>query len=137
MRVVLDTNVLLSACLKPDGLEARTVQLALEGALEPCATAAVWAEYRDVLLREKFAAFRERAESVLGAMDARVVRVSDGATVAVASDEDDNRFLECAVSAGAAYLITGNLRHYPAEYGGARVVNARGFFTICEELAIR
>jgi predicted nucleic acid-binding protein len=35
-------------------------------------------------------------------------------TVALASDEADNRFLECAREAEADYLVTGNTRHFPA-----------------------
>jgi uncharacterized protein len=31
----------------------------------------------------------------------------------VALDEADNRFLECALEARAAFLVTGNLRHFP------------------------
>ena len=48
-----------------------------------------------------------------------------------ASDEDDNRFLECAFSAEANYLITGNLRHYPDICGITRIVNARRFLAEC------
>jgi predicted nucleic acid-binding protein len=48
-----------------------------------------------------------------------------------ASDEDDNRFLECALSAGADFLVTGNLRHYPEIFGTTRIVNARGFLGQC------
>jgi uncharacterized protein len=127
LRVVLDTNVLISACLKPDGLEAEMVAWALSGRIAACVTGEVWAEYREVLRRDKFRAFRERAEAMLAALEAQVVRVRGGAAVSAAKDEDDNRFLECAAAAGAAYLVTGNLRHYPPEWEGARVVNARGF----------
>lgn len=127
VRVVLDTNVLISACLKPGGLEAGMVGMALDGRVEACVTAEVWAEYEDVLLREKFRAMRGAAEGMLAALASRVVRVEAAGTVSAADDEDDNRFLECAAAAGARYLVTGNLRHYPAEWGGTIVVNARGF----------
>ena len=125
--MVLDTNIVLSACLKPGGLEARLVTLSIDGALTACVTPEVWAEYRDVLLRDKFRAVRERAETLLAALDGAVLRVASGEPVNAASDEDDNRFLECAVAAQAAYLVTGNLRHYPPEHGGALIVNARQF----------
>lgn len=128
MRVVLDTNVLLSACLKPDGLEARLVDMALAGTIEACVTDEVWAEYRDVLYREKFASCRARADFLLHGLSARAVRVTAGEKLAVASDEDDNRFLECAAAAAAPYLVSGNQRHFPAEYCCTRVVNARLFF---------
>ncbi|MES1258116.1 MAG: putative toxin-antitoxin system toxin component, PIN family, partial [Acidobacteriota bacterium] len=98
---------------------------ALQGTLQACVTDQVWAEYHDVLLREKFRGVRARAEQLLGSLDAAVLRVVAGEAVNVASDEDDNRFLECAAAAAADYLVTGNLRHYPPEHAGTRVVNAR------------
>jgi putative PIN family toxin of toxin-antitoxin system len=127
MRVVLDTNVLLSACLKPAGLEAQVVDAALRGEIQACATQAVLDEYADVLHRDKFRACRERAEMLLAGMERCALRVEAGEAVTAAADEDDNRFLECAAAAGAEYLITGNLRHYPAAWGSMLVVNARGF----------
>ena len=101
MRVVLDTNILISACLKPGGLEAQVVSMVRSGRIEACAVA-----------------------------------VPPGELVAAASDEDDNRFLECAASGNAAYLITGNLRHYPAAWTPTNIVNARSFIdglpAVCE-----
>ncbi len=124
---MLDTNVLISACLKPDGLEALVVAMALDGRIVVCVTEEVWAEYMDVLFRRKFRACRTRAELLLRALAGRVVRVTAAGPIAIATDEDDNRFLECAAAAEAQYLVTGNLRHYPAEWGGMQVVNARRF----------
>jgi putative PIN family toxin of toxin-antitoxin system len=130
VRVVLDTNILISACLKPDGLEARAAAMAVAGTIEACVTEAVLAEYRDVLLRPKFLAWRSTAEALLEALSQRAVRVTSGAPVHAATDEDDNRFLECAEAGEAAYLITGNLRHFPAAWGGTNIVNARMFFNV-------
>jgi uncharacterized protein len=131
VRVVLDTNVLLSACLKPNGLEAQVVTLATEQKITACVTREIWLEYEEVLLREKFAAVRSRAEAILRAVRETSLLVPGGETLSVASDEDDNRFIECAVSAEAVFLITGNCRHYPAEHGRTRIVNARGFMNLC------
>lgn len=124
---MLDTNVLLSACLKPDGLEASVVDAAIACRLQPFVTAAIEAEYRDVLTRPKFFAFRERAESLLTGFLRCAVRVQPGASVTAAADQDDNRFLECAEASAARFLITGNLRHFPAEWCETRIVNCRQF----------
>ncbi len=130
MRVVLDTNVLISACLKPGGLEARVAGMAAAGDLEACVTDEVMAEYRDVLGREKFRAWRDASDALLTSLAQRTVHVEGGAPVLASNDDDDNRFLECAAASGAAYLITGNLRHYPAAWGCTQIVNARGFFDL-------
>jgi len=103
------------------------VDMALRRELVACATEQVWAEYRDVLLRDKFIGVRTRAEWLLSALGEAAEQVTAGERATAATDEDDNRFLECASASGALFLITGNLRHYPGEYAGTRVVNARAF----------
>ncbi len=133
MRLVLDTNVLISAALKPGGLEASVVDGVIAGeflgrAVEAWVTAEIWAEYEEVFARPKFAAWRDGAARMLAALGAVVRRTAAIAVASAARDEDDNRFLECAEAAGAEFLVTGNLRHYPLEYGGARMVNARGLW---------
>lgn len=127
VRVVLDTNVLISAALKPAGLEASVVAAAVAGTVEVWVTDQVWAEYEEVLGRPKFAKVRDVAQKLLAALSACVQRTQALSPVSVASDEDDNRFLECAEAAKASFLVTGNLRHYPLEFGPTRMVNARGF----------
>jgi uncharacterized protein len=130
VRVVLDTNVLISACLKPGGLEARVAGMAAAGEVVACVTDEILAEYRDVLGRDKFRAWREASEALLSALALCTVHVVGGEPVQASHDDDDNRFLECAAASGAAFLITGNLRHYPAAWGCTQVVNARGFFDL-------
>jgi uncharacterized protein len=103
--------------------------MALEAVVTACITEEVWQEYEDVLFREKFAGVRMRAEGMLREFGAKAMRVRAVDPLSVASDEDDNRFLECAAAAEAEYLITGNLRHYPAEHWITRIVNARSFIT--------
>lgn len=124
MRVVLDTNVLLSACWKPDGNEARVVRNA---SIEICISDEVLEEYRDVLFRAKFAAYHEAARTLLRDIEGRAIRLRPSHRIAVAKDPDDDRFLECAEAAQATYLVTGNLRDFPAQHGVTLIVNARRF----------
>jgi uncharacterized protein len=127
VRVVLDTNILLSACLKPDGNEAQVIALVQSGAIIACVSPAIEAEYGDVPFRPKFAAMQEQATRLIAALEPRFFRVDPQFTLALATDEDDNRFLECAQEATAAFLITGNLRHYPPVHGPTAIVNSRNF----------
>ncbi len=129
MRVVLDTNILVSACWKPDGLEAQVADLAITGNITACVSPQVLAEYRDVLSRRKLASVTGRAQQLLAALQRTAVSVEATTPITESVDDDDNRFLECAVAAAADYLITGNLRHYPATHGSIRIVNARTFLT--------
>jgi putative PIN family toxin of toxin-antitoxin system len=127
MRVVLDTNILISALWKPDGLEAQTVSLVREGNIVAYVSTELWDEYREVLYREKFHRLSESAEKLLAALCPRVIRVVPSEKVAWSVDEGDNRILECAGEAQADYLITGNLRHFPVVWKDTRIINARAF----------
>lgn len=55
IRVVLDTNILISALLQPQGLPARTFVLVLAGTTtQLCVSGDVYAEYEEVIRRPKF-----------------------------------------------------------------------------------
>ncbi|HVV45737.1 MAG TPA: putative toxin-antitoxin system toxin component, PIN family [Bryobacteraceae bacterium] len=134
VRVVLDTNILVSACWKPGGNEAEVARLATTGSITPCVSAVILAEYRDVLSRRKLSGISGMATELLASLERVAVVVEPsaetGAPVQASVDEDDNRFLECVDAAGAGFLITGNLRHYPEVWGAARIVNARTFLSL-------
>jgi putative PIN family toxin of toxin-antitoxin system len=130
VRVVLDTNILVSACWKPGGNEAEVARLATTGCIVPCISAAILAEYRDVFSRRKLSGISAIAMELLASLECLAVRVETTEPVRASVDEDDNRFLECADAAHAEFLITGNLRHYPEVWGAARIVNARTFLSL-------
>lgn len=129
MRVVLDTNVLISGCWSPGGLEAQLIQLVLQRRLTLCVTAIVLAEYREVARRRKFEARHACLEELIRGLESAAEVVEPGGPTDAAPDPDDNRFLECAEGAEAQWLITGNARHFPVVWRGAQVGNARRFFT--------
>jgi putative PIN family toxin of toxin-antitoxin system len=130
VRVVLDTNILVSACWTPGGNEAEVARLATTGIVTPCVSAAVLAEYRDVLSRRKLSGISALAAELLASLECAALLVEAGAPVQASIDDDDNRFLECLDAANAEFLITGNLRHYPLVWGAARIVNARTFLSL-------
>jgi putative PIN family toxin of toxin-antitoxin system len=130
VRIVIDTNVLISACHKPGGLEARVVSLAISGQITACVSPAVLIEYREVLSRPKFITVRSIANETLNLLEHHAVVVQPTNTLNVSPDEDDNRFLECAVAAQADFLVSGNLKHYPESWGSTSIVNARRFFEL-------
>lgn len=87
----------------------------------------VLAEYQRVLYKPKLKFNPRRVEAFLRDIGAasRVVHPADVLTAA--THEPDNRFLECVQSARADYLITGNKKHFPKQWGSAKIVNAREF----------
>jgi len=124
-RVVLDTNVIVSAFLMERGLEARVLRMVLTGRLVPYASEAILTEYEGVLRREKFRADPNQKEYFLSQLREACVQVRPRRRLTASSDPADNQFLECAEASEADYLVTGNKRHFPKRWGKTRVVNAR------------
>ena len=126
--VVLDTNVVVSALLNDEGTEATVLDLALTGELRLFASEAVLEEYEATLSRPKFAISSEHVQELMAALRTVAVIVAPGKTLAVSGHKPDNRFIECADAAQAEFLVTGNKRHFPAEWKTTRIVNSREFF---------
>ena len=130
MRVVLDTNVIVSA-LNFSGNERLVLELALRGRFEFILSRFILEEVAGVLTR-KFDWDEERAAQVLqGIENAAAVIDPPRLPEVIAGGHADNRILECAVSAGADYLVTGDRRHLLpiGEHQGTRIVNAPRFLS--------
>ena len=125
IRVVFDTNVLVSAAFKRAGVPAQVLDLVVAGILTPCVSDAIMAEYLDVLTRPILLPQAARAREVLDLMATVAVHVSPTQKLSLCSDPDDDCFLECALAAEAAYLVTGNTRHFPKNYEPVGVVTPR------------
>jgi putative PIN family toxin of toxin-antitoxin system len=124
-RVVLDTNVVVSALLKPHGLEDQVLRLALAGRLLLCVSPDVLAEYGRVLSSPKFKFQPEEVATALRQLEKASNLFRPTRTLKISTHESDNRFYECADAAQAAFLITGNLKHFKKDYHATKVVNAR------------
>ena len=128
-RVGLDTNIVVSACLRPEGAPATIVELALLGAFIVCLSPDMLREYREVLARPKFSRQLERIRVLLAGLEEVAVAVTPDRKVEISPDDADNRFLECSDAAGADFLVTGNRKHFPELFGKIRVVAPRDFLT--------
>src|SRR5579864_1095157 len=126
IRVVLDTNTVVSAQLKPTGLEATVLLLALRGDIALFISPQILAEYQRVLYKPKLKFDPRRVEAILMDIGAASRLVHPIRTLADAKHKPDNRFLECAEAAQAEYLVTGNKKHFPKAWKPTRIVNARG-----------
>jgi predicted nucleic acid-binding protein len=90
------------------------------------------AEYHEVLFRPVLRQHAAKVECLLGLLASFALLVVPAASVTAATDPDDNCFLECAEAANAAYLITGNKRHFPASWKKTIIVNTREFLDALE-----
>lgn len=128
LRVVLDTNIVVSALLKPQGLEDQVLRLALAGHVGLFVSGPVLAEYASVLPRPRLRLRPPEVEKALSEIQTIGTFVRPPHAVKAARHDDaDNRFLECAEAAHADFLITGNAKHFPSWWKKTRVANARQF----------
>jgi putative PIN family toxin of toxin-antitoxin system len=113
MKVVLDTNVIVSALLSPSGSPASVLTMVLRGSVSLLIDNRILFEYTDVLHREKFNFPRRAVDPLLDFFKASTLYVSAAPTSANLPDKDDRPFYEVAISGGADFLITGNKSHFP------------------------
>jgi putative PIN family toxin of toxin-antitoxin system len=125
IRVVIDTNVIVSGLLSPAGNEALILLAIHRGLVRPCVSAEVIEEYAEVLARPKFAFPTGEIAAAIAMFRDNGELVAPQEPAPVLPDPDDARFLHCAEVARAEYLVTGNKRHFPQEAcGSVRVVSA-------------
>lgn len=125
LRVVLDTNVVVSAHLNAEGYERHVLDLVLAGKLQVAVSAAILEEYEGVLRRPKFGIAPRQVGRALHLLRTAARMVRPHRRLEVARDPADNRFLECAEASKADYLVTGNKRHFPKQWRQTHVVHAR------------
>lgn len=113
MKIVLDTNVLVSAVLTPHGASARVLDAVLAGVLELALDNRILDEYREVLARPKFALPASAVHDLLAFLAGTAEHLVAAPVKDPLPDESDRPFLEVAQTAGAI-LVTGNARHFPA-----------------------
>jgi putative PIN family toxin of toxin-antitoxin system len=130
LRVVIDTNVLVSAALKPESLQRTTLVLALTKPARLYVSAEILAEYAEVLARRELKIRKGLRLQLLELIRNRSQLVRPSMRLNVASDPDDNIFLECADAAKADYLVTGNQKHFPRFWKRTAVITSREFIDL-------
>ena len=113
MRIVLDTNVLVSGLHNPYGAPGRIVDLILGARIHVLFDDRILAEYLDVLARPQLAIEPSLAQAVVG-----YIRLSGEHVMALPLDKDtlpdpdDLPFAEVAITGEADMLVTGNMKHF-------------------------
>ena len=130
MRVVLDTNVIISALNFP-GNERLVLELALRGRFELCLSKFILEKVAGVLVR-KFGWEEEPTARALSVLDnAATVIEPRRLPEVIPGGHSDTRVLECAVAASADHLVTGERRHLLpiGEHTEVRILNAPRFLS--------
>ncbi|NEP91257.1 MAG: putative toxin-antitoxin system toxin component, PIN family [Okeania sp. SIO2C2] len=113
MKVIIDTNILVSAALKNKNPERVVLWVASE--CEWLVSVDILAEYQEVLQRQRLKINLERRERLLNLVQVLTLRVKVDVAVDFPRDRKDAKFLACALSAQADYLITGDADYSEAQ----------------------
>lgn len=139
MKIVLDTNVLISGMLNPSGPPGRIIDFLRSGVLQLVIDDRILTEYVDVLRRGYFLKYFEESEreDVIEYLTKNSYYTSSRVIVQNLPDKYDAPFLEIALSEKIP-LVTGNLRHYPKKARRGCVVLSpkqfiTAFFTDCQK----
>ena len=125
----MDTNVLVSGLISPFGPPAEVVRLVTANRVQVLYDPRILAEYQQVLTRPTFSFAPGRVEALLSQIEADGELVMAPPLVEPLPDPDDEAFLAVALTGRAQCLVTGNLRHFPAQSRqGVLVVPPRAFF---------
>lgn len=113
---VIDTNVLVSAMLKWDSVPGNILELAFSGVITPVLNDSIVSEYQAVLSRPKFHLPEKVIHDILAEIDHCGVYVDAQEVDVDLPDPKDRVFYEVVMekrNSDDAYLVTGNIRHFP------------------------
>ena len=112
---VIDTNVFVSALLTQNSQSAtvKVLRLITEEKITPMYNEEILKEYSDVLYREKFGIDVNKVKELLDAIQSRGLNCERKPAICLMPDPDDVVFYEVSLSREDAYLVTGNLKHFP------------------------
>jgi len=116
MRLVMDTNVIVSSFINPDGKPSLIMKTILNRKAELCYNSAILSEYESVMLRPKFSDKIDpcHIQQFINLIRSIGISFNPPSSKIELSDESDRIFYDTAKESGSL-LITGNLRHFPKE----------------------
>jgi putative PIN family toxin of toxin-antitoxin system len=115
MKVVIDTNVIVSALMNANGTPAKIMALILNGKVKILYDNRIIFEYIDVLSRKDFGFDIEIINDIIDYIRTEGEFVNSEYMNIEFIDETDKKFYEVHKFGEAQYLITGNTKHFPKE----------------------
>ena len=130
LRLVVDTNVVVSAALKPEGLQRTVVLLAMTKPARWYVSDPIVSEYAAVLARPELKIHKSLRQQLLQLIKNHAHVVTPLRLGQVTSDPADNISIECADRARADYLVTGNQRHFPKFWKNTKIISSSEFLSV-------
>ncbi len=128
MKVVVDTNVIVSGFLSPTSYTATIIRLCMKNAFQILVSKAILNEYEKVLAYPHLGVATCERQQFIALLKKAAYSVTPTQNIAVVRDPSDNKFLECAVAGQADYLVSSDpdlldLR----EYQGIHILSPAAF----------
>lgn len=136
LRAVLDANVYVSACIRPEGPPGRIIERFLrDAAFEIILSAEIVEEVLQALAYPKIRkAVRGKVDSALWFEDILVLAhllTGDFKIAGVSEDPDDDKYIAAAIEGRAAFVVTGDPDLLDiGEHEGVRIVKPRAFLDL-------
>lgn len=139
MRIVLDTNVVISRYLSPTGTPAKLFTHWERQSFDVLVSEPILAEYAEALLYPHIQALHKKTKQDVKLIIDRFRKIgkmvipSEEVTI-VKNDPDDNKFLACALSGHAEFLVSGDRDLLTVkEYRGVYILTPQAFLALLEQ----
>jgi putative PIN family toxin of toxin-antitoxin system len=130
LRLVIDTNVLISAAINPTGLQRTVLLVAITKPARLYVSGPILEEYGEVLTRPELQIRKGLRQQLLQLIKNHSYTVAPTRHLEVTQGPDDNIFLECADVARADYLVTGNQKHFPRFWKKTKIITPGEFISL-------
>lgn len=134
MIIVADTNIIISALIKPFSDSSKILNLILSGKIKLAYDFRILNEYEEVLNRKKFNFNSQYVESIITQIKEEGIHIDSLPLNETLPDKDDLSFLETAVSGSVDFIVTGNKRHFPnTHYKNIKVLSPSEFLKVFKD----
>lgn len=132
VRVVLDTNILVSSLIFR-GVVSKVVDLWETGKIIPVISRETFDEFKKVLAYPKFSLTEEEIKAIIDNNILPFFEVADITKTVdgVCRDTEDDKFISCAVSASADYIVSGDRDLYDlGRYKSIKIINVNALLEL-------
>ncbi|MDR1893494.1 MAG: putative toxin-antitoxin system toxin component, PIN family [Spirochaetales bacterium] len=115
MKIVLDTNIIVSTFINPKGIPGEILSLVLTKKITVCYDNKILSEYTEVLKKSKFNFNNVLVDDFLNFIKENGEYIIAESQKIKFNDKDDKAFYDVYKSSSADYIVTGNKKHFPQE----------------------
>jgi len=117
VKIVVDTNVFISALIRSKGVDRELIRRCLLGEYQPLMGTALFCEYEDVMNRDEILSLCKLDRSEIADLLAAFVSVTEWVPIYYSwrpnlRDEGDNHVIELAIAGNAQIVATNNIKDF-------------------------